>query len=75
MNIEAAAQLASQGKAGVKVHDNERLRKAVIAGGKVVNIIVCAADFAPEGMVLVDAGDAEIGWLYQDGALTPAAEA
>ena len=75
MNIEAAAQMASQGKAGVVIHDNERKRMAMIEDGRVTNIIICAADWAPEGMTLVDAGEAEIGWLYLDGVLTPPAGA
>lgn len=70
MNIEAAAQMAAQGKTGIIIHDNERVRKAVIEDGRVVNVIICAADWAPEGMMLVDAGEAEIGWLYSDGTLT-----
>jgi hypothetical protein len=55
----------------VTIHDNERLRKAVVADGVVVNVIVCAADFAIPGALLVDAGDAQIGWLHRDGALAP----
>jgi hypothetical protein len=71
MDIEAAAQLAAGGKAGMTVHDNERVRKAVIENGKVANIIIAAADWGPEGMMLVDAGEAEIGWLYANGVLVP----
>lgn len=71
MDIETMAQIVSGGNLGMIVHDNGRLRKAVIEGDAVVNIIICAADFELPGKLLVDAGDADIGWRLVDGALVP----
>lgn len=57
------------------IHDNERTRKAVISpDGKVENIIVAANDYTMPGRIIVNAGDAEIGWLYINGVLMPPAQ-
>lgn len=74
MRIEAMAQLASGGKAGMTVHDNERIRYAVIEADMIVNIIIGPADWAPEGMTLIALPEdhlGEIGSLYADGVVVP----
>lgn len=55
----------------MKIHDEGRIRKAVIVDGVVTNVIICGPDFAPPNTILMDAGEAERGWLLSDGVLIP----
>lgn len=52
------------------------IRKAIVKGGEVVNVVLVNPDdewTPPEGHKAIEHETASVGWLYQDGQFTPPA--